>query len=223
MNKNFICIITLCISVLFCACSKQLDVNGENINNDISSSISDISSATDAGENNAAQNTDSGNNITKNTTANNDNTISTTVKAPNNQVTEQIKATAENSPPKSYVVSLKIDCSNAVNYGIRENDVYSKIIPENGIILSNDNIEFSDGETVVNVLKRILKENKIACQITSGGYVRSIGGLSEFDCGSSSGWLYKVNGVSPNVSAKSCKLNSGDRIEFIYTCKNGDV
>lgn len=134
------------------------------------------------------------------------------------------KTDNETEQPKlPYAISLSVDCSNAVAYGIRDNEAYKKIIPENGVIFSSDNIEISDGETVLNLLKRTLKANKIVYQITSGGYVKSISGLSEFDCGSNSGWLYRVNGVQPNVSSKSYKLSTGDKVEFIYTCKNGDV
>ena len=59
--------------------------------------------------------------------------------------------------------------------------------------------------------------------ISSSGYVRMIGGLSEFDCGAYSGWMYKVNGVLPSVSTKSYPLKDRDKVEFVYTCKMGDV
>ena len=68
----------------------------------------------------------------------------------------------------------------------------------------------------MKVLKSTLKANGISYQITSGGYVRSISGLAEFDCGQGSGWMYKVNGVLPNVSCKSYKLTNGDKIEFRF-------
>ena len=75
----------------------------------------------------------------------------------------------------------------------------------------------------MSALKKILKENRITFGITSG-YVRMIGGLKEKDCGDLSGWMYKVNGVLPPVSAKSYRLHDGDKVEFVYTCNlGGDV
>ena len=55
------------------------------------------------------------------------------------------------------------------------------------------------------------------------GYIKSISGLGEFDCGAQSGWLYKVNGVRPSISTRYYTLKPGDRVELIYTCKQGDV
>ena len=49
-----------------------------------------------------------------------------------------------------------------------------------------------------------------------GSYVAGINGLFEFDCGSSSGWMYKVNGKIPAVSAGDCEVNAGDKISWFY-------
>ena len=42
--------------------------------------------------------------------------------------------------------------------------------------------------------------------------------LYEFDCGSQSGWMYKVNGWFPNYGCSSYKLKDGDAIVWSYTC-----
>ncbi len=128
---------------------------------------------------------------------------------------------AEN--PKTQTVSLSVTCRNALNYGILENPNFQGIVPENGIYYDNSAVEFESGESVMQVLKRCLKSKKIVYQIDSTGYVKSIGGLAEKDCGAQSGWLYKVNGELPNISTKYYTLTAGDRIEFIYTCRKGDV
>ena len=49
------------------------------------------------------------------------------------------------------------------------------------------------------------------------GYVSSINGLSELDKGENSGWMFKVNGSFPNVSAGYTYLNAGDYVEWLYT------
>lgn len=125
--------------------------------------------------------------------------------------------------PKQGTVSFTVDCKNAIAYGILENPNFAGVLPQNGVLFSNADVQFTEGESVMQVLKRELKAQKIPCQMTSGGYVKSIAGLSEKDCGETSGWLYRVNGKLPNVSCKYYTLQAGDRVEFMYTCKMGDV
>ena len=48
----------------------------------------------------------------------------------------------------------------------------------------------------MKVIKRALKANNITYSIDSGGYIKKINGLGEFDCGQQSGWLYRVNGIT---------------------------
>lgn len=117
-------------------------------------------------------------------------------------------------------VTFSVDCRNAINYGILSQGSFAQVLPADGIILSTSAITVKNGENVMSALKKILKENRITFGITSG-YVRMIGGLSEFDCGDLSGWMYKVNGVLPPVSAKGYRLHDGDKVEFVYTCNLG--
>ena len=53
-------------------------------------------------------------------------------------------------------------------------------------------------------------------------YIEGINHLYEFDCGSGSGWMYKVNGWFPNYGCSSYHLEDGDSIVWIYTCQLGD-
>lgn len=121
-------------------------------------------------------------------------------------------------------VTFSVDCRNAINYGILSQGSFAQVLPADGIILSTSAITVKDGESVMSALKKILKENRINFSISSSGYVRMIGGLSEKNCGDLSGWMYKVNGVFPSVSTKSYPLKDGDKVEFVYTCNlGGDV
>lgn len=128
--------------------------------------------------------------------------------------------TADNEQKPTF--SLTISCKNAVAYGKRNESGYDKIIPENGIIYQNASLEFSQGEKLLTALKREMKKNKIALNV-SGEYVRGINGLSELDCGKNSGWLYKVGGVKPGYSMGKCELSQGLTVEIIYTCAPGDT
>lgn len=55
-----------------------------------------------------------------------------------------------------------------------------------------------------------------ASSTSMGVYVSAIGGLAEKEYGSSSGWMYSVNGVAPNYSAGGYKLQDGDSVSWYY-------
>ena len=64
-------------------------------------------------------------------------------------------------------------------------------------------MEFTEGESVFDVLKRVCRENKIHMEFSEtpvyqSAYIEGIGNLYEFDCGEGSGWMYRVNGEFPN-------------------------
>ena len=55
-------------------------------------------------------------------------------------------------------------------------------------------------------------------QVTgSSSYVTGIGGLSEKDYGSKSGWMYFVNGEAPNKACGKYILQDGDGLVWSYT------
>lgn len=49
-----------------------------------------------------------------------------------------------------------------------------------------------------------------------GMYVSSIAGLAEKEHGGMSGWMYSVNGVTPNVACSSYELSDGDSVYWWY-------
>lgn len=49
-----------------------------------------------------------------------------------------------------------------------------------------------------------------------GLYVSAIGGLTEFEYGGKSGWMYSVNGSAPNVSCGKYVLKDGDTVSWYY-------
>lgn len=70
-------------------------------------------------------------------------------------------------------------------------------------------------------LKKTLDNNAIS-YVATGGYVKSIGGLSEKQPGYPlSGWLFKVNGSFPGTGADNMILQHGDRVEWVYTMNGG--
>lgn len=100
------------------------------------------------------------------------------------------------------------------------------IVPESGWILGNTTVEFTDGESVFDVLQRVTREKHIQFEfvftpIYNSAYIEGISNLYEFDCGSLSGWMYRVNGWFPNYGCSLYTVKPGDTINWIYTCDLG--
>ncbi len=95
-------------------------------------------------------------------------------------------------------------------------------IPSDGIILQIGEVTLPEGATAFDALDTAARAQKIPVDrigSTYGVYVRGIGNVYEFGFGGESGWTYRVNGESPQISAGAYKLSSGDMVEFIYICE----
>lgn len=90
-----------------------------------------------------------------------------------------------------------------------------------GVILSKTEVEIKEGDTALDVTKRILDEKNIKYDIESSGYVKSIDGQAEYEKGAKSGWMFCVNNEFPEVGAESVELNDGDYIKWLYTTNLG--
>lgn len=115
-------------------------------------------------------------------------------------------------------VTVTVDHSAALAYELAAE------LSENGTMLSEYTVSVPEASTAFDALIAAAKEQQIQVDHADGifgEYVRGIGGLYEFDCGSESGWLYSVNGVRPSVSAGAYILSQGDVVEFVYTCTLG--
>lgn len=117
--------------------------------------------------------------------------------------------------------TITIKCSSVLKNMDKLEKGKEKYVPSNGIILSTSTIEFREGESVYDILKRSCSAAGIPLSARSssmGIYVEGINGLFEFDCGGSSGWMYSVNGTEPNHSCGKHTVKNGDRIVWYYTC-----
>jgi len=124
--------------------------------------------------------------------------------------------------------SLTVSCATILDNIDDLKSGKEDLIPSNGIIFTMEKVKFNDGDTAFDLLLREVKEKDIdieykQTQFSAGCYIESIGGIGEFDCGKTSGWLYKVNGEMPNVAASNYILKNGDKVEFLYSCKMGDI
>ncbi|MEA4816954.1 MAG: DUF4430 domain-containing protein [Lachnospiraceae bacterium] len=96
-------------------------------------------------------------------------------------------------------------------------------LPQSGYILNSTEVSFDEGESVFDILILALGNEGIDVEYTKSPflnsyYISGINGISEFDYGTSSGWLYYVNGEMPAYACSEYKVSKGDKIEFIYTC-----
>lgn len=100
------------------------------------------------------------------------------------------------------------------------------LVPEDGILLETVEVEFSGGESVFDVFRKVLREEKIHFEYVDASaydsvYIEGIGNIYEFDCGPQSGWMFSVNGIYPGLGCSAYTLADGDVIVFNYTCDLG--
>ena len=127
---------------------------------------------------------------------------------------------------KSYTCTFSIECSTVLNNLDDLNPDKLDAVPSNGVIYSRQTVTFYEGESVYDVLQRVCKENGIHMEaswtpIYNSAYVEGIHNLYEFDCGTGSGWMYRVNGWYPNYGCSRYQLVQGDNVEWRFTCDLG--
>ena len=184
----------------------NVSVVGENAQ---SGQVTDQSNKDNSKTSSASSNSD--NNTTNNNDSSNEN------EKPNEKPVDQDNQMIN--------VSISIDCKTILDNQSDLKDGYESFI-KNGIILSSNSYKVKKNTTVIDVLKKATSENDIKLVTVSsafGLYVKGIGNIEEKVCGSSSGWVYKINGTFANSAASSYRLKDGDKIEWRFTCKQGDV
>ena len=137
--------------------------------------------------------------------------------------TKEPEATTEKEKDKK-TCTITIRCDTILNNWDELDMAKAPYVPESGCILPTITVEFTDGETVFDVLKRTCDKYGIQIEYSwtpmyDSYYVEGINNLYEFDCGFESGWMYKVNGWFPNYGCSSYDLLGGETIVWCYTCK----
>ncbi len=122
--------------------------------------------------------------------------------------------------------TLSISCATIIDNMDKLDEEYHELVPSDGWILKPEQFEFSEGESVFDLLVRVCKDKKIHLDHSftpayNSAYIKAIGNLYEFDCGDQSGWVYGVNGWAPNYGCSRYVLKNGDTVEFRYTCQLG--
>ena len=122
--------------------------------------------------------------------------------------------------------TLEVRCDTLLGKLDQMTKEKAALVPENGILLETTQVEFSAGDAVFDVFRKLLREEKIHFEYVDASaydsvYIEGIGNLYEYDCGPQSGWMYSVNGVHPGLGCSSYMLADGDVIVFHYTCDLG--
>ncbi len=130
---------------------------------------------------------------------------------------------SSSSQMKQQTCTLSISCADILNKKDRFTEEQLSIVPEDGIVLSEQKITITDGETVYDVLLRETKQQKIPMDHLNSPafqteYIRGIDNIYENGFGAGSGWMYAVNGKQPVVGCSSYHLKNGDSVQFIYVC-----
>ncbi len=139
--------------------------------------------------------------------------------------TEKAASEPEPSGPK-YHCSIEIRCDTILDNMDKLAEGKRELVPEDGLILYVDNAEFTEGESVFDVLQRECQSRKlhfeyVESKVYESAYIEGIGNLYEFDCGELSGWVYSVNGDFPSYGCALYKLKDGDEVKVLYTCDLG--
>ena len=119
--------------------------------------------------------------------------------------------------------TITIRCDTILNNMDNLDPAKAPYVPDDGVILREVTVEFEEGETVFDVLNRVCRQYNIPIEYSwtpmyDSYYIEGINNLYEFDCGSESGWMYKVNGWFPNYGCSSYYLTGGEKIVWCYTC-----
>lgn len=122
--------------------------------------------------------------------------------------------------------TLEVRCDTLLGKLDQMTPEKAALVPENGVLLETVELEFNGGESVFDVFRKVLREEKIHFEYVDASaydsvYIEGIGNIYEFDCGPQSGWMFSVNDVYPGLGCSAYTLADGDVIVFHYTCDLG--
>lgn len=135
------------------------------------------------------------------------------------------------APPTEKVAqntcTLSVRCDTIWENVERLDEALAPFLPKDGVIYPEQTVTFESGESVFDLLKRELTQQGIHFEFShapmyNSVYIEGIANLYEFDCGDLSGWMYTVNGATPNVGISACPITAGDTILIWYTCDLGE-
>lgn len=134
---------------------------------------------------------------------------------------------SEKEDPKRLTCSISISCSTILSNMDKLKEGKEGLVPSSGVILGSTTVEYEEGDTVFDILKKVTRTNGIHMEYTdtpgyNSSYIEGIANLYENDCGPGSGWMYCVNGVYYDYGCSQYDVEEGDNIQWNYTCEMGN-
>lgn len=123
------------------------------------------------------------------------------------------------STAKTYTCTFTIECTVLLSNMDELTEGKEEYVPSDGYIIRNYSIKAKEGETVYSLLQRVCSANGIPVSTQNTGwgkYISGINNLDQKDCGSDSGWKYKVNGTYPGHTCEKEKIKSNSTIVWEY-------
>lgn len=119
--------------------------------------------------------------------------------------------------------TVAIYCDTILDNMDKLDTAKASYVPGDGVILAPIQVNFEAGKTVFDVLSCVCEACDIQIEYSwsplyDSYYIEGLHHLYEFDCGSQSGWMYKVNECFPNYGCSEYKLTGGESIVWCYTC-----
>jgi len=204
------------IILLLCACAQSIDIEDSGAQaqqttqpsegqNPTSSEQQGYAEATSGEETAAPEETSSESGASKDSPVGTANPETVSGKTPENPETNDVSGGAASASGTYITLSVK-----------KHDGTY---------LIEREDVTFTEGESVLDILIRVGKEKKIPVVYSGSkknGYVEGIGGLFEFDEGPESGWVYGVNGARPGKSSGSYTVCDKDVVEWEYILKIED-
>lgn len=103
----------------------------------------------------------------------------------------------------------------------------SEYIPVDGVVLEETEYRMEKGDTAFDMLKQATTDEGIQAEYSytqayDAYFIEGISNLYNGDAGGMSGWLYYVNGKSPEYGISGYELKDGDNILVIFSCDGGE-
>ena len=135
--------------------------------------------------------------------------------------------TANTENESENICTLSVKCDVLIDKKADAPKELTAFIPDDGVIFYSDETVFDEGDSVFDLLKKSLTDAGILFEYEStpaygSAYIEGINNIYEFDFGSGSGWMYKVNGEFPKTGCSKYILSGGDVVEWVYTCDFGN-
>ena len=110
-------------------------------------------------------------------------------------------------------------CGDALAHADALDHKLLDILPDDGVMLPAVTVDFRSGETAWDAFLTAAQSAKLQYESDGTGesaYLLGIGNLYTGDAGDNSGWVFEVNGESPDVGCGRYELQDGDAVTFRY-------